>query len=156
MYGKNTHKGKYTLKNPSKYMGDPNNIVYRSSWELRFMNHLDRNTNVLEWGSEEFFIPYLSPFPNKNGKKTIKRYFPDFIVKSVKPDGTKQTQVIEVKPKTQTQPPKKSKTNRTTKRYLREATTFAVNQSKWKAAEEWCADNGYEFVIVTEDDLGIK
>ena len=32
----------------------------------------------------------------------------------------------------------------------------AVNQAKWKAAKEFCADRNYEFKIMTEDDLGIK
>ena len=34
--------------------------------------------------------------------------------------------------------------------------TWVVNQAKWKAAKEFCADRGYEFKIMTEDDLGIK
>jgi hypothetical protein len=31
-----------------------------------------------------------------------------------------------------------------------------INQAKWKAAKEFCADRNYEFKIMTEDDLGIK
>jgi len=149
------HQGKYTPKNPSKYKGDVNNVIYRSSWELKFLNYLDRNTNVIEYSSEEFFIPYLSPIPNKNGKKTVRRYFPDFYVKSKRPDGTIQVQIIEIKPKAQTVPPKNTKTKRKTNRLIREQFTYMVNQTKWAAAEEYCKDNGYEFVVMTEDDLGI-
>ena len=42
-------------------MGNPTNIIYRSSWELRVMNYFDRNPNILQWASEEFSIPYRSP-----------------------------------------------------------------------------------------------
>ena len=62
--------------------------------------------------------------------------------------------VVEVKPKKQTQPPKKGE--RVTKSYVYESVTYAVNQAKWKAAEEFCKDNGVEFKIITEDELGIK
>ena len=29
-------QGKYIVRNKKKYMGDHNNVVYRSSWELNF------------------------------------------------------------------------------------------------------------------------
>jgi hypothetical protein len=32
--------------------------------------------------------------------------------------------------------------------------TYAVNQAKWKAAEEFCKDRMIEFKIITEEDLG--
>jgi len=28
-----TYKGRYTVKNPKKYDGDPTKVVYRSLWE---------------------------------------------------------------------------------------------------------------------------
>jgi hypothetical protein len=58
------HQGKFHPQNPNKYLGDPNNIVYRSSWELHFLQWCDRNDNVLEYASEEFSIPYVSPVDN--------------------------------------------------------------------------------------------
>ena len=51
-----TLKGKYTPKNPIKYKGDPTNIIYRSSWELKFMKWCDLREDVIEWQSEEFSI----------------------------------------------------------------------------------------------------
>ena len=39
---------------------------------------------------------------------------------------------------------------------MREAFEYAKNQAKWNAAEDWCADRGYEFKILTENELGIK
>jgi hypothetical protein len=61
--------------------------------------------------------------------------------------------MIEIKPKRQTTPPPKQQ--RQTKKYLYEAYEYAKNQAKWEAAKEWCADRGYEFKVLTENELGI-
>jgi hypothetical protein len=34
--------------------------------------------------------------------------------------------------------------------------TWGVNQAKWKAASEFCADRKWRFLIMTEKELGIK
>ena len=52
-----SYKGIYRPSNPKKYKGDHRNIIYRSLWERKFMNYCDLNENVLEWASEEFWIP---------------------------------------------------------------------------------------------------
>jgi len=142
-------KSRYIPSYPHKYKGDPNNIICRSSWERKFCHWCDLNENILEWGSEEFFIPYLSPVDNR-----VHRYFPDFIIKVKEQTGKIKTYVIEVKPARQTVPPKKK--SRVTKSFLYEAQTYAVNQAKWKAASEWCADRLLEFKVITEKELGIK
>ena len=142
-------KSKYKPSYPQKYQGDANNIICRSSWERKFCRWCDLNESIIAWGSEEFWIPYLSPVDNK-----IHRYFPDFIIKVQEQSGQVKTYVIEVKPKRQTQPPKPK--SRMTKGFLYEAKTYAVNQAKWKAADEWCKDRMLEFKIITEDELGIK
>jgi len=143
------YKGKYTPKNPQKYRGNPQNIIYRSTWECKVMSWLDNTDSILEWGSEEFFIPYRSPVDGK-----IHRYFPDFYVKVKQIDDTIKEKVLEVKPHRQTQPPKPQ--NRITKQYITEVTTWGVNEAKWKAAEEFCADRKWQFKVLTEYDLGIK
>jgi hypothetical protein len=112
------------------------------------MSFLDRDKDVLEWSSEEFFIPYRCRTDNK-----IHRYFPDFKIKIRQKGGKIVTQVIEIKPHGQTIRPKKPP--RMTKRYLNEALTYAKNKSKWEAAEEWCKNRGYEWVIMTEKQLGL-
>ena len=43
-----------------------------------------------------------------------------------------------------------------TKAWAHSVKTYAVNQAKWKAAREFCADRNIEFKIMTEDNLGIK
>ena len=141
-------KGIFNPKNPKKYNGNADNIVYRSSWEFRVMKWLDDNPKVIWWASEEIAIPYKSPIDQK-----VHRYFPDFTVKARTKDGVK-TMILEVKPKAQTREPKKQ--SKVTRRYLTEVMTWGVNQAKWKAAEEYCADRQWEFKLITEDHLGIK
>ena len=143
------YKGKYKVRCPYKYKGDPTKVIYRSLWELKFMRYCDSNINILEWGSEEMYVWYRSPVDNRPH-----RYFPDFYIKARESDGKIKKYIIEVKPKKQTAPPPKPK--RQTKGYLREAFEYARNQAKWKAANEWCLDRGFEFKVLTEKELGIK
>ena len=143
-------KSRYKPSNPRKYVGDSNNIICRSSWERRFCVWCDTNENILEWGSEEFWIPYRSPIDNR-----VHKYFPDFFIKVRERNGTIKKYVIEVKPHRQTQQPN-PKPKRRTKSWLYEVKTYAVNQAKWKAATEFCADRLLEFKIITENELGIK
>jgi hypothetical protein len=140
------YSGRFSPQNPAKYKGDPSNIWYRSLWERKAMVWFDTNENVLQWSSEEFFIPYLSPLDNK-----YHRYFPDFLIKVKKRDGGIQSILVEVKPEKQTKPPEKKK--KVTKGYITEIATWGVNEAKWKAAREYCADRSWEFKIVTENEL---
>ena len=144
-----TMKGRYKPLKPKKYKGDPTNIIYRSSWERRCMIYFDRTPNILEWQSEEFFIPYKSPVDGK-----IHRYFPDFKIKVMNKHKNIDSIIIEVKPFKQTQPPVIQ--TRKTKRYLTEVTTFLKNEAKWKAALNFCKDRKWKFQIITEKELGIK
>jgi hypothetical protein len=144
-----SYKGRFIPQNPKKYKGDPTRIVYRSSWELKVMKHLDSNPNVIEWSSEEIIVPYFDPVQNKK-----RRYFPDFVIKVKRTDGSIHTMMLEVKPKAQTVEPKKQ--SKKTKRYITEVTTWATNEAKWKSAKEMCLDRGWEFRLITEDELGIK
>lgn len=142
------YSGTFRPRNPQKYIGDHTNIVYRSSWECRVMNWLDKNPSIISWASEEVIIPYRSPVDGK-----MHRYFPDFVVKSRGKDGSTKTMMIEVKPKKQTQAPQVQR--RVTKRYITEVATWGVNQAKWKAAQEYCLDRGWQFMLMTEDHLGL-
>jgi hypothetical protein len=142
------YSGRFTPRNPQKYIGDYKNIIYRSSWECKMMDWLDRNPNIISWASEELIIPYISPVDGR-----WHRYFPDFLVKMRAKDGKLKTMLLEVKPKRQSQAPEPQK--RITKRYINEVATWGVNQSKWKAANEYCLDRGWEFQVITEDHLGL-
>jgi|TARA_B100000401_G_scaffold232665_1_gene157536 hypothetical protein len=142
------YRGKYYPSFPRKYKGDPTNIIYRSLWERKFMVYCDKNTSILEWGSEEIALPYISPHDSR-----VHRYFPDFYIKVQENTGKIKRYLIEVKPLKQTTKPKKPK--RQTKGYIREAFEYARNQAKWKAAREYCADRMWEFKVITEKELDI-
>lgn len=142
-----SYKGWFRPKNPKKYKGDATNVVYRSNWELRVMKHFDEDPNVLWWASEELVIPYRSPIDQR-----MHRYFPDFIARVRQKTGKEKTIVIEIKPEKQT---KKPIQKRQTKRFLEEAATYAINQEKWRAADIFCQKEGWEFMVLTEKDLGI-
>ena len=144
-----SYSGKFKPKNPKKYNGNPSKIVYRSSWEARCMNYFDQNDNIIWWASEEVIVPYKHPMDGR-----YHRYFPDFIIKVRQRNGQSKTMMIEIKPEYQKIGPKKQK--RKTQRYIKEVVTYAVNQAKWEAAEDYCADRRWEFKVLTENDLGIK
>ena len=144
-----SYKGKYQPSYPKKYKGDPTNIIYRSLWERRFMIYCDTNEKILEWGSEEIIVPYRSPIDNR-----YHRYFPDFYIKVKDKNGKIKKMIIEIKPYKQCIEPKVQK--RKTKGYIYEVVEYAKNQAKWEAAREWCLDRGYEFKVLTENELVIK
>ena len=86
-----TYKGKFKPKYPTKYQGDIKEIVYRSSWELKMMKYCDTTKSIVEWGSEELVIPYLSPWDGR-----YHRYFPDFYIKVRTKNGSLKKYIIEV------------------------------------------------------------
>lgn len=136
---------KFVPKNPEKYIGDPNNIICRSSWERRFAKWADLHPDVQKWFSEEMVVPYISPIDKKQH-----RYFPDFGM--VLSNGKRY--VIEVKPYYQCFPPEKK--NKRVNTYINEQVTYETNQAKWKAARALFHKQGIEFIIITEKDLGIN
>jgi len=108
------------------------------------MSYIDQHPDIVEWGSEEFSIPYRSPIDGR-----IHRYFPDFWIKKA----DNEILVVEIKPKKQTAPPKPQK--KMTKRYITEVKTWGINSAKWKAAKAYCDDRKWKFVIMDEYSLGI-
>lgn len=138
------HKRKYTPLHPEKYIGNPTNIIMRSSWETKFAIWCDRNPQVVKWNSEETIVPYVSPVDGR-----VHRYFVDFKIQTA----NKKIYLVEIKPYQQTLPPKGTKK---TKRYLTEASTYLVNQAKWDYATRYCKERNWEFVVLTENELGIK
>ena len=109
------------------------------------MKFCDSAKNVLRWGSEEVVVPYFNPLDQK-----AHRYFVDFIVEMQTKEGIK-TLLIEIKPKKQCKEPIKKK--RITKSYISEIKAWVTNTAKWAAATEESKKRGWEFKILTEDDL---
>ncbi len=144
-----SYKGKYIPSNPKKYKGNSSQVIYRSLWERKVMVYCDRNDKVIEWGSEEVIVPYLSPMDGK-----IHRYFPDFFIKYTDKRGNIRKSVIEVKPMRETKEPVVTK-KKSKKTLIIETTNYIRNQAKWKAAREFCKDRKLEFKIMTEKELGV-
>lgn len=143
-----SYKGIYRPENPQKYIGDPNGIVYRSLWERKFFVYCDRESKVKRWASEEFSIRYYNPV-----RKKVSRYFPDVYIEYIDRNNSLVKSLIEIKPEHQTKLPKKGK--KKSKTYMTEVVNYTINQAKWKAAEEFCLDNGWVWRIITEKELGI-
>ena len=124
-------------------MGDVTQIIYRSLLERKFMLYCDRNPDIVYWASDELPIRYFNPLDKK-----YHRYFPDFVVKTIK--GAKI--LIEIKPSRQCKRPKTPK--KKTRAFMKESFMFIKNQAKWKAAEKYADDNNAKFKLITEKDLG--
>ena len=140
---------KYTPKNPRKYKGDSTNIVLRSSWETKLAIWADTNSSVVEWGSEEVIVPYISPLDQKTH-----RYFIDFFLVIRNKEGVMKRYLVEVKPESQTLPPTRGKKREKT--FIAEVETWGVNSAKWRAATHFARTHNAEFIILTEKHLGIK
>ena len=132
-------QGKYTVKNPDKYIGRKS-PTYRSSWEFTFMSFCDNNPAVLNWASEAISIPYFNPV---KGRQTI--YVPDFLVVYVDANQKQHTEIVEIKPSTET-------TMESAKSY-RDKLMVAMNMAKWAAADNWARANNMRFRVVTEFDI---
>ena len=144
------YKGKFTPENPSKYMGDSTNIVYRSMWERRCMKYFDINPSVLQWASEEIAIPYYN-----TAQKKVRRYFPDFLIKVKDKNGQEKTHLIEVKPSKDLRPPTNTQGKRKST-VLYEMKAYQMNRDKFASARKWCDEKGIQFDIWTEKHLKQK
>lgn len=140
-------QGVYKPINPQKYKGK-GFAIYRSGYELKFFKWCDTNKRVLEWGSESYVIPYLSPLDGK-----YHRYFVDNYVKLQLDNNKIEKYLIEIKPFAQTKKPEKGRKRQTT--FIYEAKTFITNKAKWEAAQKFCDKKGFKFLILTEKELNI-
>jgi hypothetical protein len=133
-------RGRFIPKNPQKYAGNVGKVLFRSSWELRFMMWLDQNPAIIRWGSEELAIPYISPLDMK-----AHRYFPDMIIMYKHTDGSIRKEIVEIKPYKETvMTPKASE---------RDKLALIVNDAKWKAAHDFAELHGAKFRVITEKTL---
>ena len=143
-----SYKGRYTIKNPDKYAGDAKKVIYRSLWERNTFRWCENNPKVKLWNSEEVVVPYVSTVDKK-----LHRYYVDLLIQME----DKKTYLVEIKPKKETQPPKKR--SRKTKKYINEQLTYIKNNDKWEAANKFAEHNGWKFQVWTEEtlkNLGIK
>ena len=111
-------------------------IIFRSSWERKFIYWCENNPDVRYWGSECMQIPYI--LATDGSQHT---YNPDYVLEMQ--NGEKV--VIEIKPLSQCKKP------------LNENgwawDAYIHNMSKWSAAKRFCEDRGIKFKIITEKTL---
>jgi hypothetical protein len=139
-------QGKFKPINPHKYEGNPMNIIFRSSWELKFLRWCDSNQSIIKYSSEEIVVPYLCPTDNR-----WHRYFPDAKIVIKDKLGNIITYLVEIKPFAQTKPPVIPK--KKTKRYINEVMTWGKNEAKWKFCDKYAKERGWQFMVITEHDL---
>jgi hypothetical protein len=143
------NQGYFIPKNPEKYVG-PTPIIYRSSWEYKFMIWCDINDKVIVWSSEPVEIKYWSRQGNKQ-----RTYHPDFYFRILKVDGSTEDFLAEIKPKAQIQKPtlptKMSKKALESYKFLAEQ--YVKNMDKYNAAKQYAAERNWRFIVLTEDTI---
>ena len=116
---KRFHTGTYVSTKTGKSM------VYRSSWELEFMEYLDADDTVTSYSYESVIVPYRRSLRSIR----ISKYIVDFRVEY----NTGVTTLYEIK--------SSSFVNR------------RVNLAKFSACRTYCTQHGWQFSVLTEVEL---
>lgn len=151
----NSYKGWYQLLNPDKFIKPIDEhmqsykdgcVNYKSRLELKSIKYADFNKHIVSWSLEPFNIKYIKPTDGK-----VHRYFIDLFLEF----STGDKFLVEIKPKSETVPPKKpsKNTQKAALNYQLALQTYAINQAKWKAAKEFAALNKMKFIILTDEEL---
>ena len=163
-----THQGYYRVANRDKYVGDPNLVIYRSSWEFAFCKWCDASPSIKRWSSEPIKVPYydrvskleecrkLGLDPNNPRNWVIKNYNTDFWVEIDKGGERPEKWFIEIKPKDKLSKPKPIAAHAPLKeirRYNMLMKEYLINEAKFAALKDWAEKNGSKFYVFTEDTL---
>lgn len=148
--GGRVQQGYFTPLHPEKYKGDPTKVIFRSSWELRFLKYCDENPRVIEYASEPVGIAYYNPVTKRPAT-----YWIDCYMATLGDDGQVTRWLIEIKPNRYLSPPKPPTrlTEKQTLGYARHAKAYIINNAKFEAAREYAALHGMRFGIITENFL---
>ncbi len=141
-------QGYFKPSNPEKYVG-PAPIIYRSSWERKFMIYCDTRPEVVSWSSEPVEIKYWFSMDNKEHT-----YHPDFYMK-VLANGKTTEYLVEIKPEshlTKPLPPTKH-SKKALENYKYIAEQYVKNRDKYVAAKAWAQNRGWQFIVLTEKSL---
>ena len=163
-----THQGYYKPQNPSKYVGDTNLIIFRSSWEHAFCRWCDFSPSIVRWSSEPIKIPYYDRVskldeckkqgldPNNPRNWVIKNYNTDFWIEVDKGEGITERMFIEIKPSGKLQKPKPPPENaplKVQRKFVSAAKEYLINEAKFAALGAWAAKNDAKFYVFTEKTL---
>ena len=147
-------QGYYKVNNPEKYAGDPRVVIFRSSWERKFMILCDLSHQITKWGSEPVQIKYISPLDFKEHIYNV-----DFFIEVVDNDNKKQRYIVEIKPSAQISKVPVLEGRVTEKKLIRHAELtkmYHVNKAKQIASMKWALDRGMKYVILTEENWPFK
>lgn len=163
-----TKQGYYNVKNVDKYIGDPNQVIYRSSWEFAFCKYCDASPSVIRWSSEPIKIPYydrvskleecqkLGLDPNNPANWEVKNYNTDFWFQLDRGDGNTEKIFVEIKPSYKLKkpiPPLKDAPLKEHRKFNKAAKEYLINEAKFAALKEWAERNGSKFYVFTEQTL---
>lgn len=170
--GVNYDKGLYEIKNLDKYIGNPLECRYLSSWERKFNTYLDHKDVVKKWGSE--LESYAIPYKDMNGK--WHKYYPDYYIEFLNPQNPLEPLriIAEIKPYNEIFPKfikidkktgneeidrnyiKKLKTHSQNKSFEYQLETYKKNRMKWEYARKYCKERYMEFWLIHEKWLKSK
>lgn len=162
-----TKQGWYKVQNKKKYVGDPNLVVYRSSWEMKFCKWCDYSPSVRRWSSEPMKIPYydrvsilekcrkegLNPNNPKNWR--VKNYHTDFWLEIDKGEIVEKW-FVEIKPAYKLKkpvPPPPNSPLKLVKQFNIKAKEYLINEAKFASLNEWAKKHKMKFYVFTEDTL---
>lgn len=155
------HQGLYVPQNMDKLIKANNEggVYYRSGLEKKMMIYLDLNDKIARWCSEYIKIPYEKTewsSVRKDFETTQHTYYPDFYYELQRPDGTLSKVVAEVKPYSETVEPiiRENMNSKQIRNLEYSLKTYNKNLQKWKYMIEYCQRKGFEFIIITEKQLG--
>ena len=164
-----TKQGYYKAKNPDKYIGDPELIIFRSSWEFGFCKYCDMSPSVLRWSSEPISIPYfdrvskleecakLGLDPNNPSNWEVKNYNTDFWFETDRGEGEQNEKIfVEIKPSYKLKkphPPAQDAPLKEQRIFNAAAKEYIINEAKFAAMKAWAEKNGCKFYIFTEQTL---
>ena len=163
-----TKQGYYRAKNTDKYIGDPELIVYRSSWEYGFCKYCDMSPSVTRWSSEPVSIPYydrvskleecakLGLNPNDPSNWEVKNYNTDFWFEVDRGEGEFEKIFVEIKPSYQLKkpiPPRREASLNEQRTFNKAARAYLINEAKFAAMKEWAEKNNCKFYVFTEHTL---
>ena len=137
----NAATGRFFPLHPEKYTGTQVPI-FKSSLEKRMMQYLDRSPSIVSWNYEPKPIHYID---KTSCPPKVRRYFVDFQA-VVKSGPVMKTVWLEVKPLCEATKP-------TNPKNVRANILWIKNNCKWQAASQIAKSKGYEFHIITEEQL---
>jgi hypothetical protein len=163
-----TKQGYYKVQNKEKYMGDPNLVIFRSSWEHTFCRWCDFSPSIIRWSSEPIRVPYYDRVskldelkrqgldPNNPKNWTIKYYNTDYWIEVAQGDGTTKKMFVEVKPSSKLKkpiPPNENAPLKEVRRFNILAKEYLINEAKFAALKAWAERSGAQFWVFTEETL---